>query len=123
MNERSKKLNQVKKNIFSSKDAVMVGLTYYELNQMVQAGLLIKEGRGLFVKKNAPRNSESEHYEIALAQLGGPSALCLWSALVFHDLTEEAPSDIWVYVPNEKTTKLKRVELSINVHAATLSNP
>ena len=85
----------------------MVGLTYYELNQMVQAGLLIKEGRGVFVKKNAPKNSESEHYAIALAQLGEPSALCLWSALVFHDLTEEAPSDIWVYVPYEKTTKLK----------------
>lgn len=103
----TEKLKLVKKDAFSSRDALLVGLTYYELNQLVHAGHLVKEGRGVFLKKNSSAYSDySEHYAIALAQLGEPSALCLWSALVFHDLTEEAPADIWVYVPYEKTTKL-----------------
>jgi predicted transcriptional regulator of viral defense system len=107
MNAEYEKLKLVNKDAFSAKDALMAGLTYYELNKLVHAGTLIKEGRGVFIKKNSNSYSDySEHYAIALAQLGEPSALCLWSALVLHDLTEEAPPDIWVYVPYEKTTRL-----------------
>lgn len=107
MNTEFEKLRLVKKDAFSAKDALLAGLTYYELNKLVHAGTLLKEGRGVFIKKNSKSYSDySEHYAIALAQLGEPSALCLWSALVLHDLTEEAPSDIWIYVPYEKTTRL-----------------
>lgn len=117
MNTEWEKLKLVKKDAFSAKEALMVGLSYYELNKLVHAGTIIKEGRGVFIKKNARSFSEySEHYAIALAQLGEPSALCLWSALVLHDLTEEAPADIWIYVPYEKTTKL-------NIHIIRKRNP
>lgn len=71
---------------------------------MVESGELSKLERGIFLKKNT-KESDHEHYAIALAKLGEPSALCLWSALVFHDLTVEAPSEIYAYVPYEKTTR------------------
>ena len=117
MNTEWEKLKLVKKDAFSAKEALMVGLSYYELNKLVHAGTIIKEGRGVFIKKNARSFSEySEHYAIALAQLGEPSVLGLWSALVLHDLTEEAPADIWIYVPYEKTTKL-------NIHIIRKRNP
>lgn len=117
MNVELEKLKLVKKDAFSAKEALMVGLSYYHLNKLVHAGVIIKEGRGVFIKKNARSFSEySEHYAIALAQLGEPSVLCLWSALVLHDLTEEAPADIWIYVPYEKTTKL-------NIHIIRKRNP
>ena len=103
---KSKHLKKINARAFSSKDAIEAGLSYYDLNQLVKEGFLVKEGRGVFLKKNMVGN-ENEHYAVALAQLGEPSALCLWSALVFHDLTEEAPSDIWACVPYEKTTRLK----------------
>ncbi|MBI2522270.1 MAG: hypothetical protein HYV97_17755 [Bdellovibrio sp.] len=104
---REKKLKQIKKMAFTAKEAISeAGFSYYELNLLVKNGYLVKEGRGTFIKKNHA-NSESDHYAVALTQLGEPSVLCLWSALVFHDLTEEAPSDIWAYVPYEKTTRLK----------------
>jgi len=107
MTTEFEKLKLVKNDAFSAKDALIAGFTYYELNKLVDAGALIKEGRGVFIKKNSKSYTDySEHYAIALAQIGEPSALCLWSALVLHDLTEEAPPDIWVYVPYEKTTKL-----------------
>jgi len=105
--ERVKKLKRINKWAFSSKEAISdAGLSYYELNLLLHEGHLMKEERGIFVKK-LHANSETDHYAVALAQLGEPSALCLWSALVLHDLTEEAPSNIWAYVPYEKTTRLK----------------
>lgn len=103
---KTKTLKQIRGEVFSAKDAIRAGLSYYDLNQFLKEGHLSKVERGVFLKKQAT-SSEHEHYAIALAQLGEPSALCLWSALVFHDLTEEAPSQIWVYVPYEKTTRLQ----------------
>lgn len=108
MKFNTKILDSIHKGTFSARDALEAGLTYYELRKLVEQGLLRKEGRGVFVKtESAEAYSESGHYAVALAQVGEPSALCLWSALVFHDLTEEAPAEIWVYLPYEKTTKLK----------------
>ena len=95
-------------NILSQiqKEALKEVLSYYELNQLVKEGLLIKLDRGFFDKATTNQVSgDNEHYAVVLAKLGHPSALCLWSALVFHDLTEEAPSEIWVYVPYEKMKK------------------
>jgi len=106
MNNLDKILKRINGNAFSSKEALTAGLSYYDINQLVKKGLLLKEGRGVFLKKTLMAN-ENDHYAVALAQLGQPSALCLWSALVFHDLTEEAPSQIWAYVSYEKTTRLK----------------
>jgi predicted transcriptional regulator of viral defense system len=103
---KTKTLKQIRGEVFSAKEAIRAGLSYYDLNQFLKEGHLSKVERGVFLKKQATA-SEHEHYAIALAQLGEPSALCLWSALVFHDLTEEAPSQIWVYVPYEKTTRLQ----------------
>lgn len=103
---KTKTLKQIRGEVFSAKEAIRAGLSYYDLNQFLKQGHLSKVERGVFLKKQAT-SSEHEHYAIALAQLGEPSALCLWSALVFHDLTEEAPSQIWVYVPYEKTNRLQ----------------
>ncbi len=100
-------LSQIEKEVFTAKEALKEGLSYYELNLFVKEGLLIKVDRGVFAKATTKQvSSDNEHYAVVLAKLGNPSALCLWSALVFHDLTEEAPAEIWVYVPYEKTTRL-----------------
>ena len=100
-------LSQIQKEVFTAKEALKEGLSYYELNLLVKEGLLIKVDRGVFAKATTKQeSSDNEHYAVVLAKLGYPSALCLWSALVFHDLTEEAPAEIWVYVPYEKTTRL-----------------
>ncbi|MFP5492028.1 MAG: type IV toxin-antitoxin system AbiEi family antitoxin domain-containing protein [Bacteriovoracia bacterium] len=101
-----KTLKRIRREVFTAKDAIQLGLSYYDLDQFVKEGLISKIERGVFVKRQSITN-QHEHYAIALAQLGEPSALCLWSALVIHDLTEEAPSQIWVYVPYEKTTRLQ----------------
>jgi predicted transcriptional regulator of viral defense system len=100
-------LTQIEKEVFTAKEALKEGLSYYELNLYVKEGLLIKVDRGVFAKATTTQvSSDNEHYAVVLAKLGNPSALCLWSALVFHDLTEEAPAEIWVYVPYKKTCRL-----------------
>lgn len=106
MKSRLDELSKIKNAIFSRKEALAVGLNTYDLGELVKAGDLEREGRGLY-RKTDEELSENESYAKALAHLGEPSVICLWSALAFHDLTEEVPNKVWVYVPLEKYSHLK----------------
>lgn len=106
MKTRTEALSYIKSPIFSRREALEVGLNTYDLGELVKSGTLEREGRGLY-RKTDSEISEHESYAKALAHLGEPSAISLWSALAFHDLTEEVPSKIWVYLPLEKYSHLK----------------
>jgi predicted transcriptional regulator of viral defense system len=109
--KRTDRLNSLKKSAFTSREAMLCGLTNYDLKKLVNEGLIIKEGRGVYLKEANSREYETSQYAVVLAQLGAPSAICLWTALTFHDLTEEVPSIIWAYVPYEKSSHLKSVKI------------
>ncbi len=106
MKSRIEALNLIDSSILSKKQALEVGLNSYDLSELINEGVLEREGRGVY-RKIGKRMPENESYAMALAHLGSPSVICLWSALVFHDLTDEAPSEIWVYLPLEKYSHIK----------------
>ena len=81
------------------------------MQELTREGLITKEGRGIFLISDKSGDFETCQYAILLAQLGTPSVICLWTALAFYELTEEVPSEIWAYVPYEKTTRLKSVKI------------
>jgi predicted transcriptional regulator of viral defense system len=103
---RLEALNLIDSSMLSRKKALELGLNPYDLAKLVEEGILEREARGVY-RKVGYELSENESYASVLAHLGDPSAICLWSALAFHDLTEEAPSKIWVYLPFEKYSHLK----------------
>jgi predicted transcriptional regulator of viral defense system len=90
---------------------MLTGLTSYDLKELVNEGLIIKEGRGVYLKESHSQEFETSQYAVVLAQLGGPSVICLWTALAYYELTEEVPSDVWAYVPYEKSARLKSVKI------------
>ncbi len=66
------------------------------LSRLCDRGLLQRVGRGLYVLPNA---DVSEHHTLAEAGKRVPhGVVCLLSALRFHGLTTQSPSDVWLAI-------------------------
>jgi predicted transcriptional regulator of viral defense system len=86
------------------------------LRRLVAAGKLERRGRGLYALPGAPR---SEHETLAAVSTRVPGGvICLLSALRFHGLTTQNPSEVWMAIdqkaraPNEPELPLRIVRFS-----------
>ena len=69
------------------------------LSRLCERGLLQRVGRGLYVLPNA---DVSEHHTLAEACKRVPhGVVCLLSALRFHGLTTQSPSEVWLAIGNK----------------------
>ena len=67
------------------------------LADLVESGELVRTARGLYV---AADFELTEHHSLAEAAKRWPQAvICLLSALQFHELSLELPSEVWIAVP------------------------
>lgn len=80
--------------VMRPKDATARGIPREYLARMVERGTLRRIGRGLYVTPDAPASAHRSLAETAKAIPGG--VVCLLSALRFHQLTTQAPSQIWI---------------------------
>lgn len=72
------------------------------LRRLVAAGKLERRGRGLYALPSAPR---SEHETLAAASTRVPGGvICLLSALRFHGLTTQNPSEVWMAIDQKART-------------------
>lgn len=82
-----------------SRELVHAGLTRSELSRMVAAGRLVRVGRGLYA---APGYQPGENQAlVAVAQRAPKVVFCLLTALRFHDLTTQAPFQVWIAIGNK----------------------
>ena len=82
-----------------SRDLVAAGATRAQLSRMVAAGDLVRVARGLYA---APGYRSSEHGALAAVAKRAPGVLfCLLTALRFHDLTTQAPFEVWIAIGNK----------------------
>jgi len=59
-------------------------------------GLIMRVGRGLYVAASAQATT---HHSLAMATKRVPKGIiCLLSALRFHDLTTQAPFEVWIAI-------------------------
>lgn len=66
------------------------------LSRMVDKGLLVRYGRGLYALPDAPIG---EHHSLAqVAKQVPEGVICLLTALRFHDLTTQDPFEVWLAV-------------------------
>jgi predicted transcriptional regulator of viral defense system len=66
------------------------------LSRLCAAGKLQQIGRGLYV---LPGNGATEHHSLAEACKRVPKGVvCLLSALSFHELTTQAPFEVWLAI-------------------------
>jgi predicted transcriptional regulator of viral defense system len=118
---RTSKSNQVlnivrKSGILRPRDLASRSIPRTYLQRLHEHGLLVKEARGLYKLPNA---EVTENHSLAEACKRVPrGVVCLLSALQFHKLTTQAPSEVWLALdrkaraPREGGQPLRLVRMS-----------
>jgi len=98
--------------VLRSKDLEQRGLARSRIRGAVDAGELERIGRGLFALSGA---EPSEHHSLVQVAKRVPhSAICLLSALRFHDLTSQNPHEVWIAIgPKDRKPKLEYPPLKV----------
>ncbi len=83
--------------VLRPRDLARYGIAREYLTRLTRAGLLERVGRGLYILPDAEL---TEHHSLAEASKRVPAGIvCLLSALRFHDLTTQAPFEVWLALP------------------------
>jgi len=90
--------------ILRPRDLQAYGIPREYLRRLHARGLLERVGRGLYVLPDADITEHHTLAEVAKKVPGG--VVCLISALRFHDLTTQAPFDVWFAI-GEKARRPK----------------
>jgi predicted transcriptional regulator of viral defense system len=78
------------------------GIPRAQLYRLVRKGLVARQTRGIYVVSS---HSYTEHHALAQVAKRVPhGVLCLLTALRFHELTTQAPAEVWIALP-EKARK------------------
>lgn len=87
------------RGLLRSRDLTELGLPTVALTRLVRLGLLVRVARGLYA---LPHRHVSEHGSLAeVARKHPQSIVCLLSALRVHNLTTQAPFQVWLAIPNK----------------------
>jgi len=102
--------------ILRPRDLERDGVARVYLQRMVQRGLLVKHGRGLY---GLPDAEVTEHHSLAQVCKRIPhGVVCLLSALRYHGLTTQTPFEVWIALdraagsPRMSEMKLRVVRFS-----------
>lgn len=102
--------------IVRPRDVEAIGVPREYLLRLMRQGVLRRTGRGVYELSDA---KPTEHHSLAVVATEIPSGvICLLSALRFHELTTQQPSDVWIGIPvrnrapRKSTTKYRFVRYS-----------
>jgi predicted transcriptional regulator of viral defense system len=76
------------------RDLTRLGLRREYVQRLTERGALVRIARGLYAVPNAAISAQRSLAEVARAVPAG--TICLLSALRFHQLTTQAPSEVWI---------------------------
>ena len=100
MNKSIKKL--VKKPFFTIKEAEKQGVSRRMLSYYVENGEMDRIARGIYCSSHyepVEKNLQWEELAVAVSNILG-GVICLVSALVYYDLTDEMMKEFWIAVDN-----------------------
>ena len=85
-------------SFFRPQDAEAAGVSYTRLRRMERAGLVEREGWGLYWRTDA---DITENHTVASVCARVPNAIiCLLTALVIHDIGTQVPWETWIAIPH-----------------------
>jgi predicted transcriptional regulator of viral defense system len=100
------------------RDVESEGISHQYLQSLTRRGLLERRGRGVYIAAGTGETFD-EHETLTYAAKRIPTGvICLLSALRFHDLTTQAPFEVWMavehsaYVPRDPSLPLRVVYFS-----------
>jgi predicted transcriptional regulator of viral defense system len=90
-------INLVKsQSTIRTREAIAGGIHPEDLRRLVDRGVLLKSGRGMYTYIDAEL---TEHHSLAVAsQRVEHGVICLLSALQFHGIGTQAPFEVWVAI-------------------------
>ncbi len=95
-----------RRSIFSAAEAVAAGVHPQTLARLVDRGVVERVSHGRYRLPNA---EITEHHSLAIAASAAPkSVICLLSALRFHDVTTQNPSEVWLAI--ERRSRAPRLD-------------
>jgi predicted transcriptional regulator of viral defense system len=95
------------------RDLAAQGVTKNYLHRLIESGRIERVGRGLYRAKDA---EITEYYTLLEAALLAPKGVvCLLSALRFHDLTTQAPFEVWMAIDN-KSWRPTTSDVPLRIH-------
>lgn len=104
--------------IVRPRDLAAEGISHQYLQSLHRRGLLERIGRGLYTLPAAAEHFDEYAMLAEVAKRVPSGIICLLSALRFHDLTTQAPFEVWVavehgaYVPRDTALPLRVVYFS-----------
>lgn len=101
-----------KRGVLRPRDLEDHGIARHYVYLLHRTGKLRRVGRGLYVH---PDNPPTENHSLALIGKRAPAAVvCLLSALRFHELTTQLPSETWVAIhPKARPPKIPEFPLRV----------
>lgn len=82
-----------------SRNLVAKGLTRSGISRLTRSGALVAVSRGVYA---LPETQLSEHASVTLVASRKPKIVfCLLTALRLHDLTTQAPHEVWIAIANK----------------------
>jgi len=88
------------------------GVPRYILKDLVRKGFWEKTGRGFY--RSVQHSPGPNHSLLEVTQMSPVAVVCLLSALRYHELTSEKPSEVWIALPrNAWTPRLSSVRLKV----------
>lgn len=101
--------------IVRPRDLAPEGITHQYLQSLHRRGLLARAGRGLYALPDGTERFDEHAALSEVAKRVPRGVICLLSALRFHNLTTQAPFEVWVavehsaYVPQPEATLPLRI--------------
>jgi predicted transcriptional regulator of viral defense system len=92
--------------VLAAADAVRAGIHREQLRRLVAAGVLERIGRGRF--QLADRTITEHHGLIVATRVVPKGVVCLLSALAFHEIGTQLPSEVWIAVPRGRRRPVLR---------------
>lgn len=115
-NKSTELLNLARTQVVRARDLDELRLPRRMLGELVARGELLRTGRGLYVASDFDL---TQNHSLAEAAKRWPqSVVCLLSALQFHELSLELPSEIWLAferggsLPRAKDMQLRMFQMS-----------
>ena len=89
----------LKEGAVRSRDLVAAGLTRSEISRRVASGKLVRVARGLYALPGYQGGEFSALVEVV--KRAPKVVFCLLTALRLHDLTTQAPHEVWIAIGNK----------------------
>lgn len=98
--------------VLRSRDLEQRGLSRTQIHAAAETGALERVGRGLYARAGA---EPTEHHSLVQVARRVPhAAICLLSALRFHDLTTQNPHEVWIAIgPKDRKPTLEHPSVKV----------